>query len=112
MCGRYRRTTREEELARRWSIPIPVQSDLPISWDVPPSNEVLAIRVRRDTKAQSFDWLRWGLIPYWFKDKRIAYSTIVARVQTIATSPAVQRGFQKRGNLRAAYELHGSGTIL
>ena len=95
MCGRYRRTTREEELARRWSIPIPVQSDLPISWNVTPSTEVLAIRVRRDTKAQSFDWLRWGLIPYWSKDTRIAYSTINARAETIDTTPDVSAGIPK-----------------
>jgi ATP-dependent DNA ligase len=30
MCGRYRRTTKEEELARIYHIPIPPQSDLPI----------------------------------------------------------------------------------
>ena len=96
MCGRYRRTTREEELARRWSIPIPVQSDLPISWNVAPSTAVLAIRIRRDTKAQSFDWLRWGLIPYWSTDKRIAYSTINARAESIDRTPAFRQAFQKR----------------
>jgi len=29
MCGRYRRTTSEEELARLYHIPIPSQTDLP-----------------------------------------------------------------------------------
>jgi hypothetical protein len=29
MCGRYRRTTQEEELARLYHIPIPKQTDLP-----------------------------------------------------------------------------------
>jgi putative SOS response-associated peptidase YedK len=96
MCGRYRRTTREEELARRWSIPIPEQPDLPISWNVAPTAEVLAIRLKRDTKAQSFDWLRWGLIPYWSKDKRVAYSTINARAETIDKTPAFRQAFQKR----------------
>ena len=96
MCGRYRRTTREEELARRWSIPIPEQPDLPISWNVAPTAEVLAIRLKRDTKAQSFDWLRWGLIPYWSKDKRIAYSTINARAETIDKTPVFRQAFQKR----------------
>jgi putative SOS response-associated peptidase YedK len=96
MCGRYRRTTREEELARRWSIPIPVQRDLPISWNIAPSTEVLAIRLKRDTKAQSFDWLKWGLIPYWSKDKRIAYSTINARAETIDETPAFRYAFLKR----------------
>jgi putative SOS response-associated peptidase YedK len=96
MCGRYRRTTREEELARRWNIPIPAQRDLPISWNVAPSSEVLAIRLKRDTKAAAFDWLRWGLVPYWSKDKRIAYSTINARAETIDKTPAFRRAFQKR----------------
>ena len=44
MCGRYRRTTAEEELARRYRIPIPPQRDLPISWNIAPSQDVLAIR--------------------------------------------------------------------
>ena len=42
MCGRYRRTTREEELARIYRIPIPAQPDLPISHNIAPSQPVLA----------------------------------------------------------------------
>jgi len=35
MCGRnHRRTTAEEELARRYHIPIPPQRDLPIAWNI------------------------------------------------------------------------------
>jgi len=37
MCGRYRRTTQEEELARLYHIPIPKQTDLPISYNIAPS---------------------------------------------------------------------------
>ena len=37
MCGRYRRTTQEEELARLYHIPIPRQTDLPISYNIAPS---------------------------------------------------------------------------
>jgi len=64
MCGRYRRTTAEEELARRYRIPIPPQRDLPISWNIAPSQDVLAIRYNPKTKQRSLDPLRWGLIPY------------------------------------------------
>ena len=49
MCGRYRRTTKEEELARIYKIPIPPQRDLPISWNIAPSQDVLAIRFRPKT---------------------------------------------------------------
>jgi len=68
MCGRYRRTTAEEELARRYHVPIPPQRDLPISWNIAPSQDVLAIRFNPETKQRSLDALRWGLIPYWAKE--------------------------------------------
>jgi hypothetical protein len=41
MCGRYRRTTSEDELARRYHIPVPPQRDLPISWNIAPTQDVL-----------------------------------------------------------------------
>jgi hypothetical protein len=44
MCG-HRRTTAAEELAWRYYIPIPPQRDLPISWNIAPSQDVLAIRL-------------------------------------------------------------------
>jgi putative SOS response-associated peptidase YedK len=50
MCGRYRRTTREEELARIYHVPIPAQPDLPISYNIAPNQPVLAIRFNPETK--------------------------------------------------------------
>jgi putative SOS response-associated peptidase YedK len=58
MCGRYRRTTSEEELANRYHIPIPRQTDLPISWNIAPSQVVLAIRRNPETGERSLDGLR------------------------------------------------------
>jgi putative SOS response-associated peptidase YedK len=85
MCGRYRRTTAQEELARRHHIPIPPQRDLPISWNIAPAQDVLAIRLNPKTRQRTLDTLRWGLIPNWAKDPKIAYKTINARVETIDT---------------------------
>src|SRR6202043_2586454 len=76
MCGRYRRTTQEEELARLYHIPIPRQTDLPISYNIVPSQKVLTIRFNPETRQRSLDALQWGLIPYWAKDPKIAYKTI------------------------------------
>jgi SOS response associated peptidase (SRAP) len=73
MCGRYRRTTREEELCRIYNIPIPPQRDLPISYNIAPSQDVWVIRFNPATSQRSLDALRWGLIPHWPEDKRIAY---------------------------------------
>jgi putative SOS response-associated peptidase YedK len=64
MCGRYRRTSSEEELCRIYKIPIPPQLDLPISYNIAPTQKILAIRYNPDTEQRTLDTLRWGLIPY------------------------------------------------
>jgi putative SOS response-associated peptidase YedK len=87
MCGHYRRTTQEEELARLYHIPIPKQTDLPISYNVAPSQKVLSIRFNQETRARSLDALQWGLIPYCAKDPNIAYRTINARVRLSIKRP-------------------------
>jgi len=96
MCGRYRRTTAEEELARRYHIPVPPQRDLPISWNIAPSQDVLAVRYNPKTKQRSLDALRWGLIPYWAKDPKIAFRTINARAESVDTAPSYREAFKKR----------------
>src|SRR6266403_6345793 len=96
MCGRYRRTTREEELARIYRIPIPSQPDLPISYNIAPSQEVLAIRFSAETKQRSLDRLRWGSVPYWAKDEKIGFKTINARAETVDTAHSFRSAFRKR----------------
>jgi putative SOS response-associated peptidase YedK len=89
-----RRTTREEELARIYRIPIPAQPDLPISYNIAPSQPVLAIRLNPETKHRSLDTLQWGLVPYWSKDGNTGF--INARAERIDIAPAFRRPFQKR----------------
>jgi putative SOS response-associated peptidase YedK len=60
MCGRYRRTSSEEELCRIYKIPIPPQLDLPVSYNIAPSQKVIAIRFNRETEQRSPDTLQWG----------------------------------------------------
>jgi putative SOS response-associated peptidase YedK len=95
MCGRYRRTTKEEELARIYHIPIPEQPDLPVSYNVAPSQNVLAIRFNPETRKRTLDQLRWGLIPHWAKDHKIAYRTINARAETADKSLVLPSGIHK-----------------
>jgi putative SOS response-associated peptidase YedK len=96
MCGRYRRTTREEELARIYRIPIPSQPDLPISYNIAPSQEILAIRFNPETKQRSLDRSRWGLVPYWAKDEKIGFKTINARAETVVSAHSFRSAFKKR----------------
>jgi hypothetical protein len=87
MCGRYRRTTQEEEFARLYHIPIPKQTDLPVSYNIAPSQKVLTIRFNPETRARPLDALQWGLIPYWAEDSKIAYRTINARAESVDKAP-------------------------
>jgi putative SOS response-associated peptidase YedK len=96
MCDRYRRTTREEELARIYHISIPTQPDLPISYNIAPGQEVLAIRYNPETKQRSLDRLRWGLVPYWADDEKIAFKTINARAETVDSAHSFRSAFKKR----------------
>jgi putative SOS response-associated peptidase YedK len=96
MCGRYRRTTAEEEIAQRFNIPIPPQLDLPISYNIAPTQNILAVRRNPDTGQRTLDALRWGLIPSWAKDEKIAYKTINARVETVDTAASYRAAFKKR----------------
>ena len=95
MCGRYRRTTKEEELARIYSIPIPKQPDLPVSYNIAPSQNVLAIRFNPETRERTLGQLPLGLIPHWAKDQKIAYRTI-ARAETVDRAPSYRQTFLKR----------------
>jgi putative SOS response-associated peptidase YedK len=60
MCGRYRRTTAEDELARRYGIEIPRERDLPTSWNIAPTQDILAIRYNPETRQRTLDALRWA----------------------------------------------------
>ncbi|HEY0793669.1 MAG TPA: SOS response-associated peptidase [Chthoniobacterales bacterium] len=96
MCGRYRRTQKEEELAKLYGIKIPPARDVPISWNVAPQQDVLAVRRNPDSGERSLDALRWGLVPAWAKDPKVGYRTINARVETVDTSPSYRSAFKKR----------------
>lgn len=41
-----------------------------------------------------FDLFKWGLIPYWAKDKNIGYKMINTRSETIAEKPVFKKAFQ------------------
>jgi putative SOS response-associated peptidase YedK len=57
------------------------------------------------------DALRWGLIPYWATDSKIAYKTINVRAETVDTAPSYREAFKKRRCLIPADGLYEWRTI-
>jgi putative SOS response-associated peptidase YedK len=80
VCGRFTSSVRREALGERFEIAVP--ETVSERYNVAPAQRVLAIRRSEDGEREPV-LLRWGLIPPWAKDARIAYKMINARAETL-----------------------------
>jgi putative SOS response-associated peptidase YedK len=96
VCGRYVRKSTRREIAAWFG----ANDDEVLHWDtsfnVAPQTSQPVIRRNRDSGAREIVLMRWGLIPYWSKDAKIAYSTINAKAETVATAPAFRDALKRR----------------
>src|SRR5437867_2679230 len=94
MCGRYSIVSNFEAVRRLFG----VNPNIPNWWaprsNVAPTEDAPVVRLRNGER--ELVQLRWGLIPYWSKDAKIAYSTINAAGETVATKPAFRDAFTRR----------------
>ena len=85
MCGRYSITTPVEALRQLFLFE--ALPNLQPRYNVAPSQEVPAVRLASPEDEEGGEkkpqrrlvMLRWGLIPFWARDAKIAYKTINAR---------------------------------
>jgi putative SOS response-associated peptidase YedK len=64
------------------------------SYNVAPSMDVPVVR-QAEGGGRELVVMRWGLIPFWAKDKRIGYKMINARSETVDTKPAFRQPFKR-----------------
>lgn len=95
MCGRFFRHSPRDELAAAFRAE-PGQSELEPGYNVAPGQPIITVRFNAKTNERSLDDLRWGLIPSFAKDPKIAWRTINARAETLDRSPLFRRAFEKR----------------
>lgn len=100
MCGRFTHKRTWAEVVAYYRI-LDSGRNLPPRYNIAPTQDVLAIRLNEAGEREAID-LRWGLIPRWAKDEKIAYSTINARAETVASKPAFRDAFKRRRCLIAA----------
>ncbi len=109
MCGRYVSRADKQALAEAFHASLaPELEDSPYSdgaepapdfapdFNVAPQSWQPVIRIDRETGRRQLTRMRWGLVPYWAKDTKIAYSTINARAETLASSPAFREALKRR----------------
>ena len=90
MCGRFVRFSSWADLRRTMTLTSP--SELPPSYNVAPTQKILVAR-ELDGKREGVA-MRWGFIPSWAKDKKMAQ--INARADTAAEKPMFRSAFKKR----------------
>jgi putative SOS response-associated peptidase YedK len=85
MCGRFTNGVDPDAVIKAYSL------DLPIDWrprfNIAPGQPMLGIR-RSAEGADEAALLRFGLIPAWAKDRKLAYKMINARAETLTARPA------------------------
>ena len=94
MCGRFVQSSEPETYAELFAVDRIVADRLPPSYNVAPTDPVYA--VAEHDEARLLGAFRWGLIPFWAKDKKIAAKNINARSETAATKSTFRESFAKR----------------
>ena len=94
MCGRFTLRASASEIAEFFEL----LRDR-VDWEIPrfniaPTQSILAIRT--SSAGREPMRLRWGLIPFWAKDTKLAAGLINARAETVAEKPSFRAAFRKR----------------
>jgi len=93
MCGRFAFHITSEELAKYFGLSKDIV--LPARFNIAPSQPVPVVRLNREGEARLSE-IRWGLIPFWAKDKAIGARMINARAETVGQKPAYRAPFRRR----------------
>lgn len=94
MCGRFALFASPEALARLFGLD--EAPALEPRYNVAPTQNIAAMRVKPETRKRELTLLRWGLIPFWAQDPSIGSRLINARSETAADRPAFRRAFHAR----------------
>jgi putative SOS response-associated peptidase YedK len=67
------------------------------SYNVAPLTLQPVVLLNSDTGQRELTIMRWGLVPFWAKNNKVAhYSTVNAKAETVETSPTFREAFKHR----------------
>lgn len=95
MCGRFTLRTPPAEVAEAFGL-FKGLPELTPRYNIAPTQMVLAVRQLEESVAAQFAMLRWGLIPSWADDMKIANRLLNARADSVADKPAFRAAFKRR----------------
>jgi putative SOS response-associated peptidase YedK len=102
MCGRYGRRGEKQRIAE-WMQTHNTdvfdeldETNLAPSFNVAPQSLQPVVRLNTETGERELTIMRWGLVPFRSKDGKASFSTINAKSETVATSPAFREAWKTR----------------
>jgi putative SOS response-associated peptidase YedK len=84
MCGRFTSSQRRETVGERFDVAVP--ESYQERYNIAPQQRALIIREREDGREALM--AKWGLLPHWAKDAKVAFKMINARAETLSERPA------------------------
>ncbi len=92
MCGRFQLSVTGKHISERFDVEVFDEMYSP-SYNCTPSQKLAVIT--NDTPAQ-LKFFKWGLIPFWSENPKIAFRLINARAESIKYKPSFEQAFLKR----------------
>jgi len=94
MCGRYSLIESEENLENWFQAVMDEVEQLENNYNVAPTHNMPVVGQNRDGE-RTIQKFRWGLLPFWAKEKKVGYSMVNARAESIDTKKSFKRSFEK-----------------
>ncbi len=94
MCGRFVQAADPSVYASFFGAAEVATEALQASYNVAPTDPVYAVAEHEGVRQLGV--FRWGLLPFWAKDKKMAARNINARSETAATKPTFRESFERR----------------
>jgi putative SOS response-associated peptidase YedK len=96
MCGRFARRSTQQILAEWFDLELEDMPWFAPTYNAAPKSTQPVVRLGRDSGHREMAMLRWGLVPFWAKDAKMAYTTINARAEEVASKPAYREALKGR----------------
>ena len=93
MCGRFTLRTSPQRLLDDFGASFP---EFTPRFNIAPTQLVFALRAGPDGTGRQAAALRWGLVPSWAKDIKLAAKSINARGETVAEKPMFRAALKRR----------------
>jgi len=94
MCGRFSLHTPESRVREAFNLEQIEPLGLNPRFNIAPSQDIPIVR-DTDTGPE-MTLARWGLVPSWSKESKSKYSTINARIESVADKPTYRTPFKRR----------------